>query len=98
MYKVPVLGLVLISLLTVPASSAPISDDAACQSKLTTVKELNDENDLGAKIQPVVDDLIGVLERLCESKAYEEAEDVAGAIRGLLATEEPAEGPKKSEQ
>ena len=87
MYKLLIMGTFLLSLTVVPVRAAEITDEAKCRSEIEIVKQMDSESDVGPKFEPIIKDMIGVLEHLCETKAFNEAEDVAAAIRGMLATE-----------
>ncbi len=80
-------GFLITSLMAVPALSAEITNEAKCLSEVEIVKELDQNSDIGDKFEPIVKDLIKVLEELCKDKTFDKAEDVAAAIRGMLATE-----------
>ena len=97
MYKLILSALVFGSLIIVPAHSVLITDADKCRLEIETVKSLDEESDVGPKFDVIVKDLIGVLEHLCETKSYSEAADVGQALRIMLATEEPADGPKNSD-
>lgn len=82
-----VAGVVLFSLTAGPAYSAEITDQNKCRSEVDIVKKMDDDNDVGPKFEPIVKNLIDVLEHLCETKAFDKAEEVASSIRGMLASE-----------
>jgi len=80
-------GLVLASLSFSPAFAAEITDAAKCASEVEIIKQLDADSDVGPKFEPLVKDLISVVEELCEEKAFEQADTVAATVRGMLATE-----------
>lgn len=80
-------GLLVSALGAGPAFAAEISDQTKCKSEVEIVKQLDTDSDVGPKFEPIVKDLIEVLEHLCEGKSFNDAEQVASAIRGMLATE-----------
>lgn len=87
MHKFVLTGLVLASLSFSPAYAAEITDATKCASEMEIVKQLDADSDVGPKFEPIIKDLMGVLEHLCSTKAYAQADDVASSIRGMLATE-----------
>lgn len=86
-----------IALLTAsPAAATKIKDEADCTAKIDSVRELDDSIDVDPKFEIIVKELIGVLENLCDAKSFEDADDVAGAILGILKAGEPKDGPQKT--
>ena len=65
-----------------------ITDKAKCLSHLKIIEEMNEEEEIGPKLEPIVADLVKVLAGYCESGKFDNADEVANAIRGLLATEQ----------
>ena len=72
---------------TVALSAQVMSDQKACEARLTTHTEMLAESDSGEKADAMVADLLKVFEHLCDTKAFKEAAWVGNTIRGLLATE-----------
>jgi hypothetical protein len=80
-------GLLVSALVAGPGFAAEISDQTKCKSEVEIVRQLDAHSDVGPKFEPVVKDVIDVLEHLCEAKSFNDAEQVASANRGMLATE-----------
>lgn len=64
-----------------------ITNKEKCNSHLKIIEEMNEEIDVGPKIEAVVADLTAILKGYCDSGNFNNADEVANAIRGLLATE-----------
>lgn len=86
MYKFMLLSVAL-AFSAQTASAQIIADKAKCESHLKIIEEMNEEIDVGPKIEAVVADLTEILKGYCESGNFNNADEVANAIRGLLATE-----------
>lgn len=80
-----VASVALAVVLPLPAHAIEITDEASCQSELKAIKGLDDHSDAGPKFEPIIKDLIEVLEHLCEQKDFGHADDVADALRVILA-------------
>lgn len=84
MNRLVALALVSVVAMTTAANSAEIANTTQCLAEIQTIKTLDQKADAGPKFEPIVDDLIGVLEHLCQADAFEQANDVAAAIRAIL--------------
>lgn len=87
MIRFTVTAIFVFCLASQPTYGQIITDKSKCLSQLKTVEEMNEEADIGSKLEPIVADLINVLRGYCESNNFKNADEVAHAIRGLLATE-----------
>lgn len=84
MRKLPTFILLLAMSMIATVHAADITDRAKCLAEIDTIKTLDQKADAGPKFEPIVDDLIGVLEHLCKEDAFEQANDIAAAIRVIL--------------
>lgn len=68
-------------------SNRSTQSKADCMQLVDVTKQTAEGNDVGAKAQSEVDRLLAALQGQCDNEQFEQAEQTAALIRGLVATE-----------
>ena len=68
-------------------SNRPTQSATECSQLVQLTKETAEGNDIGVKAQNEVDKLLAQLEEQCKAEQFEQADQTAALIRGLVATE-----------
>lgn len=80
-------------LLSTPAfaltdSNRPTQTQAECKQLVEVTKQsVEDQNDVGEKAQLEIDRMLAELDNQCQMQQFEQADQTAAHIRGLIATE-----------
>lgn len=72
---------------SLPNRSTTVQTFEQCQHLVVHAQEAAKNNDVGAKTQDQINDLVAALINQCQSQQFEQAEQTAALIRGLVATE-----------